>query len=201
MKNDKVGVFPCVLTLFNLSQIASGHADGRSLLASGSKDNDIVLWDVLGEVGLFRLRGHPDQDMGCVVCLFVTGDRYGVVGAKSGSLEIIDVRSGTSVEEVKAHTGSVQSIVSLPDGNGFVTGSTDHDVKFWEYETTKDPGQDSAHLTVSNVRTLPMNDDVILVAVSPTESYLAVALLNCFIQSRKAISEIIGAKVSRLSSI
>lgn len=32
-----------------------------SLLASGSKDNDIVLWDVIGEVGLFRLRGHRDQ--------------------------------------------------------------------------------------------------------------------------------------------
>lgn len=44
--------------------------------------------------------------------------------------------------------------------------------------------QDSAHLTVSNVRTLPMNDDVIVVAVSPTGSYLAVALLNCFIEVR-----------------
>lgn len=35
--------------------------DTGSLLASGSKDNDIVLWDVIGEVGLFRLRGHRDQ--------------------------------------------------------------------------------------------------------------------------------------------
>lgn len=32
-----------------------------SLLASGSKDNDVVLWDVVGETGLFRLRGHRDQ--------------------------------------------------------------------------------------------------------------------------------------------
>lgn len=32
-----------------------------SLLASGSKDSDIVLWDVVGEAGLFRLRGHRDQ--------------------------------------------------------------------------------------------------------------------------------------------
>lgn len=29
-----------------------------------------------------------------------------------------------------------------------------------------------------------MNDDVIVVAVSPTGSYLAVALLNCFIEVR-----------------
>jgi U3 small nucleolar RNA-associated protein 12 len=32
-----------------------------SLLASGSKDCDIILWDVIGEAGLFRLRGHRDQ--------------------------------------------------------------------------------------------------------------------------------------------
>jgi U3 small nucleolar RNA-associated protein 12 len=30
-------------------------------LASGGKDTDIILWDVLGETGLYRLRGHKDQ--------------------------------------------------------------------------------------------------------------------------------------------
>ena len=42
-----------------------------SLLASGSKDNDIVLWDVLGEVGLFRLRGHRDQVITTYWCLIL----------------------------------------------------------------------------------------------------------------------------------
>lgn len=32
-----------------------------SMIASGGKDTDIVLWDVVGETGLFRLRGHKDQ--------------------------------------------------------------------------------------------------------------------------------------------
>lgn len=32
-----------------------------ALLASGSRDTDIVVWDVAGEAGLFRLRGHRGQ--------------------------------------------------------------------------------------------------------------------------------------------
>ncbi|CAI7793954.1 unnamed protein product [Closterium sp. NIES-53] len=32
-----------------------------ALLASGGRDADIVVWDVAGEVGLVRLRGHRDQ--------------------------------------------------------------------------------------------------------------------------------------------
>ncbi|KAL8548487.1 hypothetical protein ACS0TY_007697 [Phlomoides rotata] len=32
-----------------------------SLLASGSKGCDIILWDVIGEVRLFRLQGHREQ--------------------------------------------------------------------------------------------------------------------------------------------
>lgn len=50
-----------------------------SLLASGSKDNDVILWDVVGETGLFRLRGHRDQVLtshnflisSCITCEFL----------------------------------------------------------------------------------------------------------------------------------
>ncbi|KAF2835524.1 WD40 repeat-like protein [Patellaria atrata CBS 101060] len=30
-------------------------------LASGSKDTDIIIWDLVAEIGLFKLRGHKDQ--------------------------------------------------------------------------------------------------------------------------------------------
>ena len=36
-------------------------------LASGAKDTDIIVWDLVAEVGLFKLRGHKDQ---------ITGLRY-----------------------------------------------------------------------------------------------------------------------------
>lgn len=80
-------------------------------------------------------------DSGYGLCgLFVPGNKYAVVGTKNGTLEIIDVRSGICVDVVEAHGGSIQSIAPSPDGSGFVTGSIDHDVKFWEYQITQKPG-------------------------------------------------------------
>lgn len=35
--------------------------DGGVRLASGSKDTDIIIWDLVAETGLFKLRGHKDQ--------------------------------------------------------------------------------------------------------------------------------------------
>lgn len=80
-------------------------------------------------------------DSGYGLCgLFVPGNKYAIVGTEGGTLEIIDVRSGTCVDVVEAHGGSIWSIAPSPDGSGFVTGSADHDVKFWEYQTTQKPG-------------------------------------------------------------
>ncbi|THG23038.1 hypothetical protein TEA_000560 [Camellia sinensis var. sinensis] len=179
-------------------------------------------------------------DSGYGLCgLFVPGNKYAVVGTKAGTLEIIDVGSGTCVEVVEAHGGSVQSIVAVPDGNGFVTGSTDHDVKFWEYQTSQKPGevcslysfclpiafelsslkfmdnidltpvlllqiieflQVSKLLTVSHARNMKMNDDVLVVAVSPDSKYIAVALLDCtvkvfFMDSLKFFLSLYGHKL------
>lgn len=42
--------------------------------------------------------------------------------------------------------------------------------------------QDHKHLTVSPVRNLKMNDDVVVVAVSPDGKHIAVALLDCTVK-------------------
>lgn len=45
------------------------YSKDGALLASGSQDTDVVVWDVAGETGLFRLRGHLDQ-VTDLVCRF-----------------------------------------------------------------------------------------------------------------------------------
>nr|XP_043613156.1 WD repeat-containing protein 3 [Erigeron canadensis] len=159
------------------SDVRSVTLSSDSTLLMSTSHNAVKIWNPSTGSCLRTI------DSGYGLCsLFVPGNKYAVIGTKSGDLEIIDVRSSTTVEVVKAHTGSVQSIVPTPDGGGFVTGSIDRDIKFWEYETTKVPGQDLVNLTVTNVRTLPMNDDVIVVSVSPDGRHIAAALLDCTVK-------------------
>ncbi|TYH77185.1 hypothetical protein ES332_D04G135500v1 [Gossypium tomentosum] len=140
-------------------------------------------------------------DSGYGLCgLIVPHNKYAMVGTRDGKIEIIDIGSGTLSEVVEAHGGSIRSIATIPNGNGFVTGSADHDVKFWGYQIKQRPSQDSKCLTISNVRTMKMNDDVLVVAVSPDAKYVAVALLDCtvkilFMDSLKFFLSLYGHKL------
>ncbi|KAL5740887.1 hypothetical protein ACOSQ2_030067 [Xanthoceras sorbifolium] len=140
-------------------------------------------------------------DSGYGLCgLIVPNNKYAFVGTKSGTVEIIDVGSGTCIEVVEAHGGSVQWIAAIPNEDGFVTGSADHDVKFWEYHVKQKTSRDSKPLMLSNVRTTKMNDDVLAVALSPDAKYIAVALLDCtvkvfFLDSLKFFLSLYGHKL------
>ncbi|KAG5584232.1 hypothetical protein H5410_044666 [Solanum commersonii] len=158
-----------------------GHrADVRSVTLSldntllmSTSHNAIKIWNPRTGACLCTI------DSGYGLCgLFVLGNKYAVVGTKGGTLEIIDIRSGTSVDVVEAHGDAVQSIALTPDGTGFLTGSRDHDVKFWEFQLVQKAGKEYKHLTASPVRNLKMNDDVLVIAASPDGKYVAVALLD-----------------------
>ncbi|KAL8152005.1 hypothetical protein V2J09_021813 [Rumex salicifolius] len=183
----------------NAIELPGHRSDVRSL--SLNSDNSLLLSTSHNAVKIW----NPSTcsclrtiDSGYGLCsMFASGvvnSRYALVGTKEGTIEIIDVGSSTRLETVEAHGGALHSIAALPDGNGFVTGSADHDVKFWEY------GQDSGCFTVSHVRTMKMNDDVLKVAVSPDAKYIAVALLDCtvkvyFLDSLKFFLSLYGHKL------
>ncbi|KAM0835380.1 hypothetical protein ACQ4PT_062969 [Festuca glaucescens] len=59
----------------------------------------------------------------------------------------------------------------------------DHDVKFWEYQLVQKSYSDTKHLSVTNVRTLKMNDDVRAMSIGPTGKHIVVALLDCTVKA------------------
>ena len=149
--------------------------------------------------------------------LFVPGNKHAVVGTKEGTIELIDIAASTRIASVQAHSGPVWSVSALPDGSGFVSGSADKDVKFWEWDLavpdvdSDDSAEDNngkkgglPQLSIAHSRTLTMTDDVLCVRVSPDGKLLAIALLDStvrvfFTESLKFFLSLYGHKLPVLS--
>lgn len=114
--------------------------------------------------------------------MFVPGDRQIILGTKSGKLQIFELASGSLLETVDAHAGSLWSLCLAPDQRGIVTGSADKTVKFWEFELIKDQGSAQKRLTVKHTRTLQLEEDILCVKFSPDHRLLAVSLLDCTVK-------------------
>lgn len=181
--NEKVSKTHSIEIHGHRSDIRSLALNSEDNLLMSTSHNAVKIWNPSTGDCLRTI----DSDYG-LCSAFVPGNRYGLIGTKSGTLEIIDINSGNSIDVIEAHAGSIRSIVLIPDedgtvsARGFVTGSADHDVKFWEYQLVQKSDTDSKHLSVTNVRTLKMNDDVLAVSIGPTGKHIAVALLDCTVK-------------------
>lgn len=108
-----------VLVTFNghrkaVTALCFDHDGNR--LASGSQDTDIILWDVIAENGMFRLRGHRDQ---------IT------------ALEFVAAPSQQPSEEEEAAEASTSSapVPSVTHQNHLVSTSKDTLLKLWDLST------------------------------------------------------------------
>ena len=129
-------------------------------------------------------------------CVFAPGARYALVGTKTGGVDFVDVAAAQLSRSLAAHAGAVWSIALQPNGEGFVTGGSDKEVKFWAFcmeapptEAEKegegeDPAAEGALKTLSarHTRTLRLTDDVLCCRFSPDGKYLAVALLDATVK-------------------
>ena len=153
-------------------------------------------------------------DTGYGLCaLFVPGNKHVVIGTKEGRIEIVDVGAGEKVAEVDAHAGPVWSLAALPDGSGFVSGSADKDVKFWEWELVEEDDEEENNndgaikkkrLSIGHTKTLTMADDVLCVRISPNGKLLAISLLDStvrvfFTDTLKFFLSLYGHKLPVLS--
>ncbi|KAI9770247.1 MAG: hypothetical protein M1840_003404 [Geoglossum simile] len=129
-------------------------------LASGSKDTDVIVWDLVGEVGLFRLRGHKDQ----ITALHflptpgiegtprveVTGEPceigkghsgYGspegflLTTGKDALIKLWDLASQHCIETHIAQTnGECWAMGISPDGSGCITGGNGGELRVWSID-------------------------------------------------------------------
>lgn len=130
-------------------------------LASGSKDTDIIIWDLVAEVGLFKLRGHKDQvtalqflhssetqhnaenrdaDTISVSVNSNLHDREHYAGfllstSKDGLIKIWDVGSQHCIEtHVAQSNGECWSMSVSSDCLGCITAGNDGELKIWSLD-------------------------------------------------------------------
>lgn len=104
-------------------------------LASGSKDTDLVVWDISGECGLFRLKGHKDQVTGLV---FLPGSSsridHLVSTSKDTLMKVWDLSTQHCIETIIAHRSEVWGLAASLDGKFLFTGAIDQEIRVWKVD-------------------------------------------------------------------
>lgn len=174
--------------------------DGSGVrLASGSKDTDVIVWDLIAEVGLFKLRGHTNEitslhflnpseggDDGLVNGLSNgTKDHGGflLTTSKDSLIKIWDLSSQHCIEtHVAQNNGECWALGLSPDHSGCITAGNEGELKVWSIDGNKmleiakekgDPGE-SRILTDRGTFYRHGKDRTTGVSFHPRADYIAV---------------------------
>ncbi|HKM90940.1 MAG TPA: serine/threonine-protein kinase [Candidatus Acidoferrales bacterium] len=105
--------------------------DGR-LLASGSEDKTVKLWDVATQKAVHRWSGHTRA----VTSVAFSPDGRVVASGGWDSTVILWATTGSAAGRVlKGHTRPVESVAYSPDGRWIASGSEDDTVRIWDAGT------------------------------------------------------------------
>ncbi|KAJ2160368.1 beta transducin [Coemansia sp. RSA 552] len=112
-----------------------------TILGSGARDTDIVVWDVVGEEGLYRLRGHTDEITGLA---FVggaarTAGAAGLVisSSKDTLVKVWEQSSRACVQTLVAHRSEVWGLALSPDAQRLVTATAEAQLNVWTVDATR----------------------------------------------------------------
>lgn len=138
------GGSPALSLVGHKGAVACLSADPSAvLLASGGNDTDIVVWDLVAERGVCRLRGHKDAVT--AVRFLPTGpsDVTGALAAggravrllasssKDALVKVWDLALQCCVQTIVGHRAEVWSLAVSPNGCRLVSGSNDEKLRVW----------------------------------------------------------------------
>ena len=136
-----------------------------SLLASGSTDKTVKLWDVATRTNIATFEGHTGWVSSVA---FSPNGSLLASGANDRTVKLWDVETRTNIATFEGHIGRVSSVAFSPDGSLLASGASDGTVKLWDVATRTNIATLEGHTLLEG-----HTETVFSVAFSPDGSLLA----------------------------
>jgi WD40 repeat protein len=124
-----------IQTGHSLGVTAVAFSPDNKLLASGSVDNTVKLWDVAARQELRTLTG-PRTQIGAVT--FSSDGQWLAGGGLGGTIHLWNVFTGQGGRSLAGHSLKVLALAFSPDNRLLASGSADNTIKIWDLETGRE---------------------------------------------------------------
>jgi len=145
-------------------------SNGR-LLASGSDDKTVIVWDGLVGKKLARVETPHEGNIFSVVWMPGGDDQLLGTGAGDCRVCILNVETGTTTRSIVGHSGRVKRLTTAPDNPGVVwSGGEDGVVRQWDLRERW--SGDSANVLINLTQQAGRGAEVKCVTICPGRSEL-----------------------------
>jgi serine/threonine protein kinase len=144
-----------------VQSLAFGMAGSKPVLASGSADKTLKIWNLETLDRVRTYRGHRDY----VTAVALSAGGKDVASASlDGKVRIWSSRSSRLTRSLSGHQGKANAVVFAPTGDVLASGGADGKVRVWDFKKSRTP------------KTLPSHaGDVTALAFSPDAHHIASA--------------------------
>jgi WD40 repeat protein len=108
------------------------YSPSGSLIATGSEDHSIYLWDAHTGKQIRTLKGHRNT---IEAIKFSHDGKWLASGSWDKTARIWDVETGNPIKTIDAHKDHVHDIAFSPDDTRFVTGGGNRELIIWDTHT------------------------------------------------------------------